>query len=94
VELPVVAPRSHTRGALLATAGGVLLATGAVLLGTGLATNARLSEGTPGSDGRVRSPLTATQAQGLAREATLELSFSAAGALAGLGLGTAAVVTW
>ena len=94
LELPLASPRSHARGAVLATAGGVLLATGAVLLGVGLTANGRLSEGTPGSDGRVRSPLTATQAQALAREATLELSLCAAGALAGLGLGTAALVTW
>jgi hypothetical protein len=94
VALPEPAARSHTRGALLAGAGGVLLAAGAVLLGVGLATNGRLSEGAPGSDGRLRSPLTAPQAQALAREATLELGFSGASALAGLGLGAAAVVTW
>lgn len=86
--------KSHAPSFVLGGAGVASLLAGAALLTVGAVSRGPLTMGTPGDDGRVRSPLTYTEAKAL-NDASTPLVFSGIGALAlGAGLGTAAVLTW
>ena len=91
--LPPAEPKGHRVSWILGGAGVAALAAGVVLLVVAASTQAQVT-GAVGPDGRVRSPLTGSQAQATAGTASAEVGVGAAAAAVGLGLGATAVVLW
>lgn len=91
---PPPAPKSHTASWALGAGALAALGAGAALLAVGLSTQGQVNAGPVGDDGRVRSPLTTTEAQAKAGTAGLQLGLAGAAAAVGLGLSTTAVVLW
>jgi hypothetical protein len=86
--------RSRVPSFVLGGTGLASLLAGAALLTVGLVSRGALTAGMPGTDGRVRSSLTYTEAMQV-NGTSNALVFSGLGALVlGAGLGTAAVLTW
>lgn len=96
VQRPVAPPppKSHAGGIVLGVVALAALGAGVGLLVNGLNTQARLSRGTPGEDGRIRSELTGSEAQSVNSSATLQLGLAAGAGAAGLALGVTAIVVW
>lgn len=96
LERPVAPPppKSHAGGIVLGVVALAAIGAGVGLLVNGLNTQARLSRGTPGEDGRIRSDLTGSEAQSVSSSATLQLGLAAGAGAAGLALGVTAVVVW
>ncbi|MEW5741476.1 MAG: hypothetical protein AB1938_21320 [Myxococcota bacterium] len=91
---PPPEPRSHAVSWALGAAGIAALGAGVALLAVGLSTQGQVNAGTPGEDGRVRSPLTASEAQAKAGAASVQFGLAGAAAAVGLGLTTTAVILW
>lgn len=86
--------KSHVPSFVLGGAGVASMLAGAAMLTVGLVSRGPLTQGTPNSDGRVRSMLTQQEAQAI-NDGSNPLIFGGLGALAvGAGLGTAAVIAW
>lgn len=98
--LPIVttplppAPKSHVTSLVLGGAGVVALAVATGLLVSGLNGRASAYATTPGPDGTLRSPYSASEVQRRAGAGGIELGVAGGLAAAGLGLGVAAVITW
>lgn len=96
VKRPVVPPpqKSHPAGIVLGAVALAAIGAGVGLLVNGLNTQAKLSRGTPGDDGRIRSDLTGSEAQSANASASLQLGLAAGAGAAGLALGVTAIVVW
>ncbi len=92
--LPLHPPRSQAGGIVLGAVALAAMGAGVGLLVSGLNTQARLSQGTPGEDGRIRSTLTGSQANAVNDSATLQLGLAGAAGAVGLGLGVTAIIVW
>lgn len=94
VSAPVLpAQRSHVASFVLGGAGVVALGVATGLLVSGLNTRAEAYR-TSELDGALRSPYPASEVQRRASAGGVQLGVAGALAAAGLGLGTAAVITW
>jgi hypothetical protein len=91
--LPPPPPKSHVASFVLGGAGVAALAVATGLLVSGL--NGRAAAySTTEVDGTLRSPYSASEVQRRAGASGVELGFAGGLAAVGLGLGTAAVITW
>lgn len=91
---PAPAPRSHVGGIVLGVAALAALGAGVGLLVNGLGTHAKVTQGTPGEDGRVYSDLSGSQARSLNDAASLQFGLAGGAGALGLALGATAVVVW
>ena len=92
--LPPPPPRSHAGGIVLGAVALAAIGAGVGLLVNGLNTQAKVSQGTPGEDGRIRSTLTGSEANTLNDSASVQLGLAAGAGAVGLALGVTAVVVW
>ena len=92
--LPPPEPKGHTTSFILGGAGVVALGVGLALIVMSATAQGQVNAGAMGADGRVRSPLTGSQAQAASGTASAEAGVGVASAAIGLGLGTAAVILW
>ena len=94
VTTPVAtAPKSHVASFVLGGAGVIALGVATGLLVSGLNARAEAYRTTE-IDGTLRSPYAASEVQSRAAGGGVQLGIAGAVAAAGLGLGTAAVITW
>ncbi|MFO0595773.1 MAG: hypothetical protein U0228_10725 [Myxococcaceae bacterium] len=91
---PPPAERSHVPSVVLLASGGAAVVAGVVLLVVAGTSRAPLTAGTPGPDGRTLSALTASEAATLNASTTPLLAGGLGALAAGVGLGTAGVLTW
>lgn len=98
VKVPVLppepAPRSHAGGIVLGAAALAALGAGVGLLVNGLSTRAKVTNGMPGEDGRLRSELSGAQAKGLNDSASLQFGLAGGAGALGLALAATAIVAW
>ena len=87
------APKSHVASFVLGGAGVIALGVATGLLVSGLNARAEAYR-TMELDGTLRSPYAASEVQSRAAGGGVQLGIAGAVAAAGLGLGTAAVITW
>lgn len=92
--LPPPPPRSHAKGIVLGAVALAATGAGLGLLVNGLNTQAKLRQGTPGEDGRIRSTLTGSEAKAVNDSAALQLGLAGAAGAVGLGLGVTAIIVW
>jgi len=92
--LPPPPPKSHAGGLVLGVVALAAIGAGVGLLVNGLNTQAKLSQGTPGEDGRIRSELSGSEAKSLNDSASLQLGLAAGAGAAGLALGATAIIVW
>lgn len=92
--LPPPPPKSHAGGIVLGAVALAAIGAGVGLLVNGLNTQAKLSQGTPGEDGRVRSELLGSEAKSLNDSASLQFGLAAGAGAAGLALGATAIIVW
>jgi hypothetical protein len=92
--LPPPPPSSHAGGIVLGAGALAAIGAGVGLLVNGLGTLGRLTHGTPGEDGRLRSDLSSSQAKALNDSASLQLGLAGGAGALGLALGATAVIVW
>lgn len=86
--------RSHTTSFVLGGVGLAALVAGGTVLALGVAGRAPLTAGQPGDDLRVRSTLSASEADALNTRTNALIIGGVGGLVLGAGLGTAGVLTW
>lgn len=92
--LPPPPPKSHVGGMVLGAVALAAIGAGVGLLVNGLNTQARLKQGTPGEDGRIRSELSGAEASSLNDAASLQLGLAGGAGALGLALGVSAIIVW
>lgn len=96
VKQPVLPPppKSHAGGIVLGAVALVAIGVGVGLLVNGLDTQAKLSRGAPGEDGRIRSELSGAEAKAVNDSASLQFGLAGGAGALGLALGATAIIVW